>query len=60
VTFTGPIVKVTKKVTFENKDIDRDVHKSPQDWLDLRRVEADLNKEVEKTVQICRACKAAE
>jgi len=51
---------VTKKVTFENKDIDRDVHKSPQDWLDLRRVEADLNKEVEKTVQICRACKAAE
>jgi len=60
VTFTGPISKVTKKVTFENKDIDRDVNKSPQDWLDLRRVEADLNKEVEKTAQICRACKAAE
>jgi len=52
VTFPGPIVKVTKKVTFEDR--------TPQDWLDLRRVEADLNKEMEKLTKICRACKVAE
>jgi len=50
VTFTGPIIKVTKKVTFENR--------TPQDWLDLRRVEAGLNKEIEKTKKFCKICKA--
>jgi len=50
VTFTGPISKVTKKVTFENR--------TPQDWLDLRRVEAGLKKEAEETEKICRICKA--
>ncbi len=50
VTFSGPIVKVTRKVSFESR--------TPQDWLDLCQIEQEMLKRIQETKRLCKICKA--
>jgi len=50
VTFSGPISKVTKKVSFENR--------TPQDWFDMCQLERVLEKGSEETKKLYRIRKA--